>query len=87
MSLVVFKTVCVLVLLDKIEKLGAQCRQWQSTLEAVQQARAEDRMQLQTLISDKVSTLALWCIVLPSTCMCVLAQFTKESYHVAVFAA
>ena len=85
--MVVFKAACVLVLLDKIEKLGAQCRQWQSTLEVVQQARAEDRMQLQTLISDKVSTLALWSTVLPSTCMCVLAQFTKESYHVAMFAA
>ena len=36
--------------------LSQQCKEWQSTLDAVQEARAQDRMHSQQLLATKVST-------------------------------
>ena len=41
-------------LADEISKLSVQCEEWQSTLDAVKEARAQDRMHSQQLLATKV---------------------------------
>ena len=41
-------------LADEISKLSIQCEEWRSTLDTVQEARAQDRMHSQQLLATKV---------------------------------
>ena len=41
-------------LADEISKLRVQCEEWRTTLDTVQEARAQDRMHTQQLLATKV---------------------------------
>ena len=43
------------LLLGRVSKLTQQCQEWRSTLATVQQARAQERTELQHLLGSKVS--------------------------------
>ena len=68
------------ILADEISKLSVQCEEWRSTLDTVQEARAQDRLHSQQLIATKVHTLFCDYIFVKHIYTCHLALYS----HVAL---
>ena len=63
------------VLADEISKLSAQCEEWRSTLDKVQEARAQERLHSQQLLATKVHAFFYILVKHMYTCHLVLDSY------------